>query len=70
MAHYRTRPFHADGPLDAMSNEDYYDSDRYDSAAGWDGTSSGGRIVLAARGSRRAVDVDWLTGRVTVRAIP
>jgi general secretion pathway protein H len=35
-----------------------------------DGTSSGGRIVLAARGTRRAIDVDWLTGRVTVRAVP
>lgn len=35
-----------------------------------DGTSSGGRIVLAARGTRRAVEVDWLTGRVTMRAVP
>jgi general secretion pathway protein H len=34
------------------------------------GTSTGGRIVLAARDGRRAVDVDWLTGRVSVGAVP
>jgi general secretion pathway protein H len=31
-----------------------------------DGSSSGGRIVLAAGTRRVAVGVDWLTGRVTV----
>jgi general secretion pathway protein H len=31
-----------------------------------DGSSSGGRIVLADGGQRVAVGVDWLTGRVTV----
>jgi len=34
------------------------------------GTSSGGRLVLAAADGRRAVNVDWLTGRVTVGAAP
>jgi general secretion pathway protein H len=34
------------------------------------GTSTGGRVVLAASDGRRAVDVDWLTGRVTVTALP
>ncbi len=34
------------------------------------GTSNGGRIVVAARDGRRAVDVDWLTGRVTVGVLP
>lgn len=34
------------------------------------GTSSGGSIVLAARDGRRAVNVDWLTGRVTVGVLP
>ena len=34
------------------------------------GTSTGGRLVLAAADGRRAVDVDWLTGRVTVAALP
>jgi general secretion pathway protein H len=34
------------------------------------GTSTGGRIVLAASDGRRAVNVDWLTGRVTVTAVP
>jgi general secretion pathway protein H len=34
------------------------------------GTSSGGRIVLAAADGRRSVYVDWLTGRVTVGAAP
>jgi len=31
-----------------------------------DGSSTGGRIVLAAAGRRLAVGVDWLTGRVSV----
>lgn len=34
------------------------------------GTSTGGRIVLAAHDGRRAVDIDWLTGRVSVGAAP
>ena len=34
------------------------------------GTSTGGRVVLAAVDGRRAVNVDWLTGRVTVTALP
>ena len=34
------------------------------------GTSSGGRLVLAAADGRRAVNIDWLTGRVTVGAAP
>lgn len=34
------------------------------------GSSSGGRIVLAAWDGRRAVEVDWLTGRVTVGRAP
>jgi general secretion pathway protein H len=34
------------------------------------GTSTGGRVVLAARDGRRAVSVDWLTGRVTVTSVP
>ena len=34
------------------------------------GTSTGGRLVLAAADGRRAVAVDWLTGRVTVAALP
>ena len=34
------------------------------------GTSTGGQVVLAAADGRRAVDVDWLTGRVTVAALP
>ncbi len=33
------------------------------------GTSSGGRLVLAAADGRRAVNVDWLTGRVTVGTV-
>ena len=33
------------------------------------GTSTGGRVVLGASDGRRAVDVDWLTGRVTVAAL-
>ena len=31
-----------------------------------DGSSTGGRIVLADAGRRVAVGIDWLTGRVTV----
>ena len=31
-----------------------------------DGSSTGGRIILAERGRRVAVGVDWLSGRVTV----
>ena len=34
------------------------------------GTSTGGRLVLAAADGRRQVAVDWLTGRVTVAALP
>jgi general secretion pathway protein H len=34
------------------------------------GTSNGGSIVLAARDGRRAVNVDWLTGRITVGVLP
>jgi general secretion pathway protein H len=34
------------------------------------GTSTGGRVVLAAADGRRAVDIDWLTGRVTVARLP
>jgi general secretion pathway protein H len=34
------------------------------------GTSTGGRIILAARDGRRVVDIDWLTGRVSVGAAP
>ena len=34
-----------------------------------DGSSTGGRIVLADGGRRVAVGVDWLTGRVTVADI-
>ena len=34
------------------------------------GTSNGGRLVLAAADGRRVVNVDWLTGRVTVGAAP
>ena len=33
------------------------------------GTSTGGRVVLAAWDGRRAVKVDWLTGRVTVERL-
>jgi general secretion pathway protein H len=35
-----------------------------------DGSSSGGRLVLEARDGRRAIDIDWLTGRITVGAAP
>lgn len=31
-----------------------------------DGTSTGGRITLTAKGSAFSVDVDWLTGKVVV----
>lgn len=31
-----------------------------------DGASTGGRITLAAGGIHEAVDVDWVTGRVTI----
>jgi general secretion pathway protein H len=31
-----------------------------------DGTSTGGRITLTAKGSSFAVDVDWLTGKVVI----
>ncbi len=34
------------------------------------GTSTGGRVVLGAVDGSRAVNVDWLTGRVTVTAVP
>lgn len=34
------------------------------------GTSSGGTIMLATADQRRAVHVDWLTGRVTVERVP
>ncbi len=34
------------------------------------GTSTGGRLVLAAADGRRAIDVDWLTGRVVVGPAP
>lgn len=34
-----------------------------------DGSSSGGRIVLAGGGRRRAVAIDWLTGRVSTADI-
>ncbi len=35
-----------------------------------DGTSSGGRVLLAGAGERVAVTVDWLTGRVEIDAGP
>jgi general secretion pathway protein H len=34
------------------------------------GASTGGGVVLAAWDGRRAVNVDWLTGRVSIRALP
>jgi general secretion pathway protein H len=34
------------------------------------GASTGGRLVLEAGDGRRAVSVDWLTGRVTVGPAP
>ena len=34
------------------------------------GTSTGGTLVLEASDGRRAVNVDWLTGRVTVGPAP
>lgn len=33
------------------------------------GTSTGGNVVLGAADGRRSVNVDWLTGRVTVTAV-
>ena len=33
-----------------------------------DGTSTGGRITLSYKGNGYAVDVDWLTGRVSINA--
>ena len=33
------------------------------------GTSTGGRVVLGAGDGSRAVNVDWLTGRVTVTVV-
>jgi general secretion pathway protein H len=33
------------------------------------GTSTGGRVVLGAADGSRAVNVDWLTGRVTVTVV-
>ena len=35
-----------------------------------DGTSSGGKIVVAAGPLRRLVAVDWLTGRVSIADAP
>jgi general secretion pathway protein H len=35
-----------------------------------DGTSTGGRLLLAAGDGRRGVDVDWLTGGVRVERLP
>lgn len=32
-----------------------------------DGSATGGRITLEAGGNRRLIDVNWLTGEVTVR---
>jgi general secretion pathway protein H len=34
------------------------------------GASTGGGVVLAGWDGRRAVNVDWLTGRVSIRALP
>jgi general secretion pathway protein H len=31
-----------------------------------DGSSTGGRVTVAAEGAKQAVDVDWITGRVAV----
>ena len=33
-----------------------------------DGTSTGGRVTVSYRGNGYAVDVDWLTGRVSISA--
>jgi general secretion pathway protein H len=35
-----------------------------------DGSSSGGRVELAAGEDRQSVSVDWLTGRVSIGASP
>lgn len=35
-----------------------------------DGSSSGGRVELAAGERRQSVSVDWLTGRVSIGALP
>ena len=32
-----------------------------------DGSATGGRIMLSVEGDRRSVEVDWLTGAVSVR---
>jgi len=42
---------------------------RYRVGTGADGSSTGGRIALAAGNRRMAVGVDWLTGRVSVADI-
>ncbi|MFO1071222.1 MAG: prepilin-type N-terminal cleavage/methylation domain-containing protein [Geminicoccaceae bacterium] len=31
-----------------------------------DGTSTGGRLLVGGRGDQRGIDIDWLTGRVSV----
>jgi len=31
-----------------------------------DGSSTGGRVTVSAAGAKQAVDVDWITGRVTI----
>ncbi len=35
-----------------------------------DGSSSGGRVVLIARGHERQILVDWLTGRISLADAP
>jgi len=35
-----------------------------------DGSSSGGRLVIDQNGRRRAITIDWLTGRVSVGDAP
>jgi general secretion pathway protein H len=32
-----------------------------------DGTSTGGRVTVSAGGAKQEVDVDWVTGRVTIQ---
>lgn len=34
-----------------------------------DGSSNGGRVTVSAGGRKFAVDVDWLTGRVTINEV-